>query len=502
MLTRLLRALGFGKHWRDPIQPWDLSRRLFSFSKSDELTLARACEGVLIMGATGAGKSSASGRSLALSYLAAGFGGIVFAAKSDEVQVWKEYARRAGRSNDVVIFSPDNPWRFNFLDFELQRKGRGAGLTENLRKLLSTISEITKHDSGKGGGQEDGAYWEDSKNQLLRNLIDLVIMAKGRITVGDLYEVLNSAAKSIEQTRSAEWQQNSACFQYLKEAYHRPKSKEQQEDFRVIDNYWMAVFPELAEKTRSIVASTFTAMTDVLHRGLLKTLFCGETNITPQALEEGKIVIVDLPITEFSEIGLYAAAIWKFCTQQSLQRRDVAASPRPVFMWCDEAQHFVLSSDSMFQTTCRSYKVSTVLLTQNISNFYAQMGGQSSESLVDSLFGNLNTKIFHSNGDFKTNQWMADLIGKARMHLANASSSRDPSDGVTAALGIGASRTTAGVSEVFEYLVQPSAATKLRTGGPANAWLVDSIIVRSGSCFHATGRPYLFCTFSQKQSNR
>jgi hypothetical protein len=499
MLKMINRVFKPNQRTANPSGAWDLSKKLVRLSKKDFLTLGRAVEGVLIMGATGAGKSSASGRTTAMSFLKAGFGGLVLCAKSDEARVWERYCREAGREADLVLFSPEQPWRFNFFNEELQRKGRGAGLTENLVKLLCTIADITKGDSGKGGGQEDGKYWEDSKTQLLRNLVDLVIMAKGRITVSELFDVLSSAPKSIEQTRSAEWQRGSRCCQYLKEAYQRPKTAAQEADFRVIDNYWMQTFPELAEKTRSIIASTFTSMMDVMNRGILRELFCGETNITPTALEEGKIIVIDLPITEFAEVGRYAAAIWKYCSQMSIQRRDVQTSPRPVFLWQDEAQHFVLGTDMMFQSTCRSYRASSVVLTQNISNFYATMGGgQNGQALVDSLFGNLNTKIFHANGDHITNEWMANMIGRSRQLVANSNSSHHGSNPFSGLLGSGPSQTSAGVSEIFEFEIQPSVCTTLRTGGPANRWLVDSIIFINGSCFHATGRPFLFSTFSQK----
>lgn len=497
VLGRLLRKFKSHPPGSDAVEPWDLSKRLFSFAKKDHVTIGRSVEGTLVMGATGTGKSSASGRTIGSSFLTAGYGGLVLCAKADEKRAWERYCREAGRSDDLIIFSPDQPWRFNFLDYEVQRKGRGAGLTENLVKLLTTVAEITKRDSGKGGGQEDGAYWEGSKNELSRNLIDLTVLAKGRLTVSDLYEVLNSAPKSIEQTRSAEWQRDSWCYKFMREAYHRPKSALQEKDFRNLDRYWFGSFPELAEKTRSIVTSTFSAMTDVMNRGILRELFCGETNITPQALEEGKIIVVDLPIAEFSEVGRYAAAIWKYCSQMALERRDVEASPRPVFLWQDEAQHFVLSTDMMFQSTCRSYKVANVVLTQNISNFYATMG-QNSEPLVDSLLGNLNTKIFHANGDAVTNKWMAEMIGRSRQLVANCSTSEPPTDSFSAALGIGPAHTTSGVSEIFEYEVQPSVCTTFRTGGAANRWLVDALVFCNGACFHATGRPYLFCTFSQK----
>jgi hypothetical protein len=308
VLKTLLRAFGRQSESADRAAPWDLSKRLFSYSKKDHLTLGRACEGILIMGATGSGKSSASGRTIALSYLRAGFGGLILCAKSDEVRVWEQYCRETGRSDDLLIFSPEKPWRFNFFGFEIQRKGRGAGLTENLRKLLNTIANITKQDAAKGGGQEDGPFWEDSKDQLLRNAIDLVILAKGRISVGDLYLVLSSAPKSIEQSKSAEWQRDSFCYQCLREAYHRPKAPMKPEHFQILDEYWMGSFPELAEKTRSIIASTFTAMCDVIRRGLLGELFCGEMRQLSRVRTERRLCRVLRQQARGQEISSFSSA--------------------------------------------------------------------------------------------------------------------------------------------------------------------------------------------------
>jgi type IV secretory pathway TraG/TraD family ATPase VirD4 len=261
----------------------------------------------------------------------------------------------------------------------------------------------------------------------------------------------------------------------------------------------MGTFPELADKTRSILIASIMALIDFLNRNPLRQLFCGETNITPQALEEGKIIVVDLPVTQFSEIGKYAAAIWKLCTQRSLERREVRTSPRPVFIWQDEAQHFVLETDMMFQTTCRSYRVCNVVMTQNVSNFYAVMsGGDKSKALVDSLFGTLNTKIFHCNGDSVTNQWMSEQIGRSLQLVCNSNISHQSSSLLSSGMGFSPANITAGVSQIYEYEIQPATATTLRTGGPANRWEVDAIVFGAGMCFHATGRPYLFATFRQK----
>src|SRR4029077_4015399 len=144
------------------------------------------------------------------------------------------------------------------------------------------------------------------------------------------------------------------------------------------------------------------------------------------------------------------------------------------FLWMDEGQYFLTSYDQQFATTARAARVAIVLMTQNISNVYAALGGNDKgRAEADSLFANLNTKIFHANGDPVTNQWAAMLIGRTRQFFMNASNSHQPDDWVSSVTGIGpAPHTSAGMNEVMELEVQPGEFTTFRTGGPANGFNV------------------------------
>ena len=96
-------------------EPWPLGMEILRWTKDEPLTLEDACKGVQVWGMTGGGKSSGSGKLLALSYLRSGFGGLVLCAKPAEADTWREYCRLAGRSDDLIVFSPKSDWRFNFL---------------------------------------------------------------------------------------------------------------------------------------------------------------------------------------------------------------------------------------------------------------------------------------------------------------------------------------------------------------------------------------------------
>jgi hypothetical protein len=490
------RRLGKGRRVRGK---WNPERTLIPWSKKVGWTLRNAFEGTLILGATGSGKSSGSGRAIADAFLREGFGGLVLTAKAEERRLWETYCRQSGRSRDLIVFGPRERWRFNFLNYELTRRGAGAGLTENIVNLFSTILEMAERNTGQGGGREDEGYWRRACRQLCRNLVDLLVMATGRVSIPDLYRLVVSAPTSSEQICSKEWKANSFCFHCLNQVDRRQKTPQQKRDFATIADYFLVEFPELSSKTRSVIVSTFSSMIDVLNRGVLRDLFCGETNITPEAVERGKIIVLDLPVKEYAEVGQFAQAIFKYCFQRSIERRNIAKSPRPVFLWADEAQTFVGSYDMQFQTTCRAARVATVYLSQNVSNFYAALGGQQAgRAEADSLFGNLNTKIFHANGDPVTNEWAATLIGRTRQFFVNANNSYQ--GGGWLMNGFGQDRhTSAGVNEQMEFELSPAVFPKLRAGGRENNREVDAVVVQSGQVFADTRKIWRFATFRQRR---
>lgn len=486
--------------WRTlrPVEPWDLSAPLLSWNKLDAFTIGNAVEGTLVLGATGSGKTSGSGRAIATAFLSAGFGGLVLTAKPDERRNWEGYCRDTGRSDDLIVFGPSEPARFNFLDYELTRKGEGAGLTDNIVNLFSTVLEVADRNTG-GSGREDEGYWRRACRQLCRNLVDLLAIATGRISIPDLYRLVVSAPTSLEQVASREWRGSSICCRYIDEAQQRIKTNREAQDLELVADYFLDEFPKLSDKTRSVVVSTFTSMIDVLNRGIMRELFCTETTVTPEAAGDGKIILIDLPTKTFNEVGAFAQVLWKHAYQRAVERRDVVANPRPVFLWADEAQNFTTSYDAQFQTTCRSARVATVYLSQNVSNFTAALGGEAkAKPAVDSLFANLNTKILHANGDAVTNEWAATMIGRTLQLFMNGSNSYPGGDMLPGTFfGTQQPQTSAGMSEHLEFAVQPSEFTILRSGGAANRRCVDAIVFRSGGVFRSTGRTWTPVVFQQ-----
>lgn len=446
---------------------WPLDLPLIKFSKRHEDTwlLSDAYQGVVVFGENGSGKTSGSGRLLAKKYLEAGFGGLCLCFKTDEADLWRKYLKDAGREADGRFFSVDGPYRFNFLSHEADVSG--IDFVENLVTLLVDISSIQKRAEPSGAEQH---FWLPQKKKLLRNAITLLQMAREPVKLRTLYRMMIDSARDPEQANSRHWQENSLIFSLLRAAEHAHGNHD---EFEFVSEYWLSERPSLNAKTRDCIDADFTGMFDPLTRLAIGELFGTVTNLTPDDILAGHVVVIDIPVAEHREVGQYAALIWAQLFQRAVDRRKYEAPhTRPVFLWEDEAHYFTIEQDALFQTTARSKGISVVRLTQNLPNFLDAYGATGKHK-VDTLLGNHATKIFHRNGDPATNEWAAKVIAKdiAYKHSLSSSGSIQSSQGFNA---------SASVSEVVEDSCPTYEFIGLKNGGKRNGNVVEGILFQSG----------------------
>jgi hypothetical protein len=451
---------------------FSLDTVLYHFNGSEPFTIGNACEGVQIFGGIGSGKTSGSGAALAKAFLTAGFGGLVLCAKKDELDTWLRYGEQTGRRKQMLVFDASGKFVFPFLQYEIEREGEGAGYTENLVRLFTTVYEaISRSDSG--GGSDP--YWTRAMQQLLRNAIDLAMLARGTASIPLIHDIIMSAATSAEQTKTEEWRNESICFKLMAEAHGKDFDKWEGYDLDSTVAFWLKEYPNLSEKTRSSILSTLTTMMDNFLRRPFRRLFAEVPDdpyqiIKPEFTHKGGIVIINLPVKEFGDAGRAAQVVYKYLWQQAAERRNVKEDPRPIFLWVDEAQNFATEYDMQFQATARSSRACTVYLTQNLPNYYAEMGGEHSKYRVDSLVGNLQTKIWHANSDPSTNEHAAETIGKS-WHKRQSSGQ---------SMGADSFNLSSGESESFDYDVSPQSFTMLKKGGNSNGRIVEGYVFQNG----------------------
>jgi hypothetical protein len=180
--------------------------------------------------------------------------------------------------------------------------------------------------------------------------------------------------------------------------------------------------------------------------------------------------------------------MFKYIWQKAMERRNVAQNGRPVFLWADEAQHFIHEHDTEYQATARSSRIATVYLSQNLPNYYANMGGSKSDYKVKAFLGTLCTHIYHANGDLDTNNYASSKIGDAYTEDHSSSSTLS-----------GQFSTTQGKSYRLERIVRPEEFATLLTGGPRNGLVTEAYVHLQGATF-ADGRNFKKVKFRQDHS--
>lgn len=479
----------------------DLEMPILQFSKhpADTWTLADAVRGTQIFGSIGSGKTSGSGKTLALHFLAHGFGGLVLCGKPDEAKTWIEYALKCGRSKDDIIhFKEGSEHYFNPLEYERKRADKGGGLTSNLSNLFINLYKLGQRANGGDDAGEDNRFWEASLKRCLNRVIDLIKMSGEELSIYNMVQIVADMPDADEMfairelvtvEHITEYGEKNYCVKCLFQADQRYNRDDPEEfrDFQLLYSYFFKEVPKLYPETRTTIQEMFRGLAEPFLTGLLAKHFAQGLTIKPEDTHKGKIIIVDFSVKQYLQAGIYAQGIFKLIWQQATERRPVDNYTVPVFLWVDESQYFINEYDMLFQTTARSSRACTVFLTQNISNYYAVLGGSNPKARVDSLLGNLCTKIFHANNDPVMNEWASNSIGMTFQHKENLNvniTGKDPTFG-------------GGTSSQRHFQIEPIKFTTLRSGGSTYDFKVDGIVVTAGKIW-SNGRNYYEYSFPQK----
>lgn len=447
--------------------------------------------GCCILGRTGSGKTSSSGRRIGEAIVGLpGSGGLILAAKPGEDRaMWEGIFEAAGRRDDLLIFAPDQPLRFNFLTYEMNQ---GGGHTRNITKTLTTIGESLR--SSDANGREDADFWNREQERLLYNAIEMVKLAMGPFTAPDLQKFIATAAMSPQDFASVAWQ-DGFHNHALRAAFESPKTPLEQHDWELARAYWMDEFPAMADRTRSSILTGVMGILHVFNTGLVRELVSTTTNVTPDDLFAGRFLLIDMAPSEWHDIGLFVAAGWKYLVERAVLRRVAKPDSNIVTIFADECHQFLSSYDAHFITQCRSHRGCMVFLSQSLHNFYAALSGEKGRHQADALLAGFAHKILHALADIETANWASGLVGKSLQTFTGGTTT--PPDSPFDEL-MGRQRYSGNYSNHFESTLQANAFMHgLRTGGEASGFVCDCYVVRSGEPF-ASGQNYLSTSFSQK----
>jgi len=496
-------------------QQFNLDTPLLHLRDNDGVTnwtIRDAVEGLQIFGGIGSGKSSGSGKTIALKYLSAGFGGLVLCCKADEAATWIRYAKQAGRSDDIVVIEQNGNHSFNWLEYESAHRVGGVSITQNVVQVLKTVLRARDE---KNGGKSDDQFWEAALDLLITRLIELCQLAYGKISVRQLFDLVKALPKKGEGGKEeantmvfteafnlAQSKVNDLTKEFMKGLSEKEKAAlkdaktyeaviieaiPEAATLKYVFEFFSAEYRNLSEKTRSIIEFSYTSFLAGLVQEPIYSHFCRyRSTVTPEDCLDGKIVIVNFPVKHYNKVGQDIQVMVKYIFQRAWERRNVTQNGRFCFLWADESQLFIHEYDAEWQATARSSRIATVYLSQNLANYNANMGGAKYQHRVTAFLGTLGTKIFHCNADHQTNVYASELIGQHWVIKQQRSKS----------FGQGFSMGTSEAPEL-QQIVRPEEFSTLLKGGPENDFFVEAYMHLQGKTFH-TGASHRKIVFNQK----
>lgn len=462
----------------------DLNTTAVELTPQDPLTIRQMFESLCLFGGTGSGKSTLLAV-IIRAMLQLQFGMVFTTTKPEDKQDYIELIKESGREDQLVIFSPKDRYFFDAL--EQQAKLEDGSDTFSLVALLMIMVEVANGGSVKG----KEPYWELSMRQMITNAIDLLKAASELITIQNIYRLIISAPTSVRQLDSKEWRAKSYCFACLSKASDQSDSflpddalEMHFEDFPVTFDYWRNEFPNLSEKTRSIVVSMFTTTANSFIRGYLKKLFIHNAKgiaTPPDILRSGALIILDLPTKKYSVLGKLAQSLFTMMTMSTMERMPLSHYPRPVSIVSDEAYQFLSSFHVDNQATLRSSGTCCVYAGQSISSYQIGLGEQA-EAKVHNLLSNISTKFFLANTDIATNDYAAKLFGEIWSRQSSSSTSIDADNDP---------KMSASISDQKRHIIEPLFfSNNLLRGGPQDGNTVSALVHQIGRTW-STGNNFL-----------
>ena len=412
-------------------------------------------------------------------------GGLILAAKPEDIRDVQAVFKKAGRLKDLIVFDAKGKCRTNFLD--CLRHPR------DVVQFITTLSEVMKRGDSKGGG-ENNRFYDSQEERCIYNAVAALQAAKEPLSAPNLHKFIMTAATTSAELQTPEWQ-SKYHSKVLERGFNSKKSLMEESDFHLCVDFWVKEWAGMMDaKTRGNILAGVQGTLHVMNTGIVKEMVSGETNCSPADVLNGRWILCNFPPSAWGAAGQLISAGWKQLMELAILERHAEENDPFVTIFCDEAHQFVTNFDSSFIAQCRSHKGCLVYLTQSVSSFYSAMKGEAGKHQADALLANFSHTIVHPC-DPVTAKWASSKLGRRKEMLYGGSS--QPGEFNAWDQFFGNSRTSGSFSEHYEQVLQDQEFMVGRTGGPANNYTADAIVLKSGEPF-ADGKNDKRRSFSQK----
>ncbi len=369
------------------------------------LDISDACQNIVVLGATGSGKTTRAINPMLVQLLDQDAGGLIFDIKGDYKKDVFHFAQNAGR-DVTVIGVGDGNFGINLL----------SGLTpEVAASFLKSIVLMA-------GGYGMEKFWVDTAAALCKNALGVLSFVPAYYSLEGLYLYLFNADKRVE---------------IEKEISALPVLEEKRK--RLLDSY-MAYhdqqFDKMEDKTKAGVLSTVSQFLEPFLHPELIDAFCSQSNdsVNMEDVLNGAVYLVELPLSKWGLGGKVVYSLIKLRFYHVMQDRNQHQDwdqNRPVFFMCDEFQEIVSASkdglsDLNFWDKSRSSKTIGIISGQAVSSFYSAVGNR---DVANTLLQNFRQKLSFKTEDASTLQYFNALADKVEVERKNYNTTSGKSSG-------------------------------------------------------------------------
>lgn len=441
------------------------------------------CNGSMIIGSTGSGKSSGPLDAIILGLLMAKprMGGIITCAKQDDIEKIEERIAFAGREEDVIYVDASGDKRIALL--ERARQLTPVGSSQAL-SIYETVKVFMQLNNGGNTGSQD-PFWENNIEQFIIASAILLICAGETVSFKKMLRILKTMPRSNADLDNKDFLSKSYCIQCFNKAESR--IDEHEENYDIATSYFLQEVILIESKTLSNIVSTIYSAIFPATVGLFADLLDDvETNFSTDLTFEGKIIVLNIPPSVYYTEGNRVLGTFYYLWMKDVMQRDLSVSNRCVFSVVDECQLIVNDYMINFSSICRSQNCIVVYATQSLASIEVRLNRMNGKALVQQWMSNMGIKYMLCATEPSTIDFYRNIVGKDYEYKVgfNASMSTE--------------NHSSNAHEEYRDIIPEKEFRLLATGGERNGFVVEAIIVCAGRTFDED-ETYLRVAFSQRK---
>ena len=358
-------------------------------------------QNILITGTIGTGKTSSAMYPITkqlINYKASNktekIGMLILDVKGNYLNEIQNFITESKREDDLIVIDLHSGIRYNPLD---KPHLSPIVLANRLKTILTLFS-----------GPSSESYWLDKAEQILAESIKLCrLYNNGYVTFSEIHKLITSSSYYSDKILIIKNNfQNNLYTE--KQAY----------EILTAIEFFEKEFFSLDNRTLSILKSEITRITNIFisDYNISKTFCPSKEEINfhgfSETLEKGKIVILNMNISEYKNLSKIIAAYLKLDFQTEVLSRLSLTNSKPIrtsAFISDEYQEYITSTDSDFYAQSREAKCINIVATQSYTSLLNTLKDDSS---VKVIIQNLINKIWFRTDDFYTIDLAQKQIGK------------------------------------------------------------------------------------------